>query len=240
MIAYDGPSQIDGQDIIGILTFKTENRKIGKMDQLWILPKNMNPLQASRLGCDRSVCGDCPLRHANGGACYVNLGYSGPANVWKAYMRGKYGMNRPKTGKPLRLGAYGDPAALPFEVVSSLLDGCRHTAYTHMWRTCDQRFKDICMASCETLEDQAEAKAMGWRTFRIVEDYSECLPSERPCLADSKGKKCSECLLCRGGGKGPDIVIKIHGTKKNKWVSMRRLPRSKTAMITIRVKFSGK
>lgn len=220
MIVYDGPSQLNGAPIVAILIPKSENRKTGDMAQLYILPKDMSPLEASKAGLDDSVCGDCPLRQSKGGACYVNLGH-GPRATYDAYRRGKYGPLKRERGfrrQSVRLGAYGDPAALPYETVKKLtrmFDG--HTGYTHQWRTCDQRFKGLLMASADSDEDKEAANARDWRTFRVMGEYSEMAEDERICANDSHGVKCADCLACHGKGGRANIAIKVHGSRKNRF-----------------------
>lgn len=212
MIVYDGPSMIDGQPILGIMTLRSDNRKTGDMAQLWILRKDMHPSEASKKGCDVSICGDCPLRQCKGGACYVVI-FHAPTQIWNSWKRGKYKEFDPASlvGKHLRLGAYGDPAALPFEVIEKLTSiAKRHVGYTHSWDTCDQRLKSLCMASTVGRKESIKANKKGWRTFRVVRDYDDKDEHERVCLAESKGLQCQDCMLCRGG-KGPNLVIKVHG-----------------------------
>jgi hypothetical protein len=100
----------------------TNNRKTGKMVQVWILASDIDPIEASSLGQDYSICGNCPQRWALGGACYVNIGQA-PLAIYRAYKRGSYTLFDPAlhgdllTNRKIRLGAYGDPAAVPFEVL---------------------------------------------------------------------------------------------------------------------------
>jgi len=71
-------------------------------------------------------------------------------------------------GRHVRLGAYGDPAAIPFEVWRQLLaTAAGHSRTPHAWRTCDPRFKAIAMASVDDVREFHEAGLRGWRTFRI-------------------------------------------------------------------------
>jgi hypothetical protein len=211
MIIYDGLSEFNGQPVLAILTEKTSNRKTGPIGQLWMLSKKDKPVNAAKTGKDEAVCGDCPMRHCKGGACYVNIG-RGPQAIWKAWKRGRYSKGKAPLGLKVRLGAYGDPAVLPYNVVKSLLDEtkAKHTGYTHLWRTCDQRFRNILMASCETKEDRLEAKKMGWRTFRVVEDYDDLEDGESVCSNEMLGLQCNDCMQC-SGSNGPDLVIKVHG-----------------------------
>lgn len=226
MIVYDGPSKIDGRPIVGVVIHHSDNRKTGDMAQLYILVKGVAPFEAGLQGKDESVCGSCPMRHSLGGACYVNL-LHGPRMVWGAYKRGLYSKNltlksqKSFRRQPLRLGAYGDPAALPYGVVSKL---CRmfagHTGYSHQWRTCDQRFKDLVMASCETTKDREAAHAKGWRTFRAVSNYSEMEAGERVCANDSHDTQCADCMACHGKGGRADIVIEVHGSRAKRYSSL--------------------
>ena len=50
--------------------------------------------------------------------------------------------------KVIRLGSYGDPVAVPFDTWTEILKVAKgNLSYTHQWKTCDQRYKNICMAS---------------------------------------------------------------------------------------------
>ena len=225
MIIYDGLSEINSEPIVAILTDNaSKNRKTGPMGQFWIMPQAVSPVVSVKTGYDAAVCGSCVLRRSDGGPCYVNAGH-GPEAIWKAWLNGSYIDNTVLTPTralrrlKVRLGAWGDPAALPFWVVEDLLNIVQldsgHTGYTHQWRTCDERFKYLVMASCESEADYYEAKAQGWRTFRIVSDYSELLPTERICAFDSHEVQCIDCMACHGG-YGADIAIKVHGTMAGK------------------------
>ena len=226
MIVYKGPSLLNGKPIVAIMTLTSENRKTGQMAQLWILPQLSAPVTAVKTGYDEAVCGDCPMRQYSGGACYVNPG-RGPQGVWKSWKRGNYQDNtalkpfRFLRGLPVRLGAYGDPAALPFEVIRKILDLTRagHTGYTHQWRSCDQRLKGLVMASCDSYADYVEAKAKGWRSFRVVADYDDMVQNERVCANDSHGTQCRDCMACHGG-PGADISIKVHGYVASRWLNL--------------------
>ena len=119
-IFYQGPSVLDGKPIIGIATLKSKNEKTGNLVQTWILPEGVSPVEAVKTGKDASVCGNCPQRQSVGGACYVNVGQA-PNNIWNAYKAGNYpvanafDMETLLAGRKLRIGSYGDPAAIPFE-----------------------------------------------------------------------------------------------------------------------------
>ena len=122
IVVYRGPSAIDGSPIVAILSGLVEpsdNSKTGPMAQLWILPADVAPHEAQRTGEDRSVCGACPMRPSiapkGSPRCYVKT-FQGPLSTWKANhaepvdLAGAVAALR---GKALRLGAYGDPAAIP-------------------------------------------------------------------------------------------------------------------------------
>jgi len=70
-------------------------------------------------------------------------------------------------GRTVRLGAYGDPAAVPFQVWQALLAyAAAWTGYTHQWRRAPE-LAAYCMASVDTPGERAEARFLGFRTFRV-------------------------------------------------------------------------
>ena len=212
---HDGPSNLDGQPIYGILTgtnTASANPKTGDMHQAWFLLQEVKPRTAVDLGVDTATCGECPLR---GNGCYVNL-EQGPRSVWQYETDKGYGeaVDYGKRDVPIRLGAYGEPTSVSFETIEELLaDRPGHTGYTHTWRTCDPRFKTILMASCDTDAEALEAQAMGWRTFRV--DHSETPTvnaNEVRCPASKEGghkTTCANCLLCAGADKVAKSVVII-------------------------------
>lgn len=202
-------------DKIGTLTYTSANRKTGDMAQLQILARHESPTAAIESGTDSVVCGDCPLRKTNGKrVCYVNVAHA-PLAVWKAVRRApvtsavkaKARLAR----KGIRLGAYGDPAFLPLPLLETLTDGRVSTGYTHQWTTADRRYSRHLMASVETLEQRTQAKAKGYRTFRVVADLSAIADGEILCPNYTQGINCADCGLCNGAGKAKDIVILAHG-----------------------------
>jgi len=232
MIIYKGPSRIDGAPIVVIATGLAKasaNAKTGALVQTWILREDVSPLDAVNSGADVSICGDCPHRGAivDGRnvdrSCYVTV-FQAPQNVWKTYKRGGYPeLSRGKilaafSGKKVRLGAYGDPAAVPFKVWQTLLRWAGpSTGYTHRWRECAPSLKHYCMASCDNARDHEEAKAMGWRTFRVRSAHEALAPREIACPASKEaGQKttCSACLACGGTNAKArvDIAIVAHGS----------------------------
>ena len=224
-VLFEGQSPVNGENIVGILTIKTTNKKTGQMAQLWILNADIDPVDAKKQGKDESVCGACKLRQSLGGACYVNLGHA-PKQVYKAYKRGIYKPVSRKgfaifTGLSIRFGAYGDPAMLPVDILATLKSVAKNnTSYTHQWaeKNTDMVLKSLSMASVDNIEEQKIASDNGWRTFRVANIDSEVLENEIVCPNVTKGITCLECKLCGGASvKAKNIVIPVHGTFKKRF-----------------------
>jgi hypothetical protein len=221
---YKGKSMIDGSPIVGIVTLNSSNPKTGNMAQLWILSDEYAPVEAVKLGADVSICGNCKHRTGKGGACYV-LPFQGPTSVYKAYKRGNYSDNITKGAlfleyKALRLGAYGDPAALPEYVLEFLVKNSRlHTGYTHQWKNKRLRHAlKYCQASVDSLSEIEQLRAIdpNAKYFRVT-DNDIRTNKEIDCLAETQGLSCIECKLC--DGKKQNIVINVHGAKSKRFVS---------------------
>ena len=236
IVLYEGPSPYNGDDIVVIMTGlknPSKNEKTGPMAQVWIMYKDRHPVEALNEGLDEAVCGTCPHR---GDVCYVATYTTGA--VWKAYQNGKYGrlpktiVNREKLlgDKSLRWGAYGDPAFIPPRVIRTIQKYMPALGYTHQWRHCDPVMKYFLMASVDTPQEQEEAEAQGWRTFRVRMENEPLLPGEIACPADkiARGEMlttCNECMLCNGK-KGEDdnrknIAVYAHGSGKKKFEKWR-------------------
>lgn len=223
-VIYKGPSLIDGQPIVAIATTSSGNPKTGPMVQTWILPDNgIMPHENVKTGADVSVCGDCKHRPVNGGACYVRV-FQGPRSVYAKYLRGGYERADWPTarialgrGRMVRLGSYGDPAAVPAWVWSELVyEANGHTGYTHQWQTCAKAYRWLVMASCDTPAERDEARAQGWRTFTVRLESDPLAQRESVCPASAEaGHKvtCSQCRMCDGAGSGKrgSIAIIAHG-----------------------------
>ena len=238
MIIFQGLSQIDNEPIVAILTgfnSKTRNRKTGKIPQVWILRSDMHPIDALRLGADYSICGGCIHRPIELGdnalrkwsrTCYVNV--MSLNSIYKAYSKNKYRhanlseLAEQLSGRKVRIGAYGDPASVPIEVWDTLLAHCQSTGYTHQWKTCDERYSQYCMASCDNQIEVIQSIAKGYRTF-FVQNVVQLDKATRKvqgvklawCPASNElGKKttCESCMACTGNRTGlkSNISILMH------------------------------
>ena len=228
VILYEGPSQIDGSPIVVIANGLkvTKNRKLGdKMVQTWILRSDIHPNDALKSGDDFSVCGDCIHRgdYIDGvmtnRTCYVNLYKQGVFSIYNAFKRGSYPVIHTKykelfKDKHLRIGSYGDPAAVPvsiWEYFSKLFKD--YTGYTHLWRDCDPAYAKFCMASCENMTGGNLAISKGWRTFRVIMGQTDPrMDNEIACPAQTHGVHCDSCNLCNGAGhNSKNITVVFHG-----------------------------
>lgn len=225
VVFYDGPSQLTGDRILGVATAQNGNRKIGRMLQLWIIPA-ISPITAVRTGADASVCGDCKLRgdHGSNRACYVEYWRSVEnihQGVHKAARMSPDGFGELVAGLQLRIGAFGDPVAVPMSVWLALLPSAGGwTAYTHQWKQPQaQAYRAFCMASVDSREEYDQAQATGWRTFRVRAAVDDgILADEVMCPASDEGHHrttCDRCSLCRGLARpAKSIAIIVHGSKQ--------------------------
>ena len=230
-LVWRGLSALDSvSPVIAVVTGidgGSNNPKTGPMAQLWILREDIAPTAAVANGSDAAVCGDCGLRGVDGKnrGCYVAV-KNAPLAVWHKYQRGGYVELAPEivaldlraNGIRLRLGAYGDPAALPvwlLDNLTSVIAG--HTGYTHAWRTRPELARYV-MASADSPADVAHAHALGFRTFRTRAPEQPLLPDEISCpAADESGKRttCERCNLCDGSrvnDRRRSVAILAHGT----------------------------
>jgi hypothetical protein len=210
-IIYEGPSELDGKPIVVIFVEESKNKKTGNIAQTYILRSDIPPIEAAKTGEDRSICGDCMHRPVNNNSCYVTL-HHGPRAVYAAYRRGSYNQKRPSdagAGYIVRLGAYGDPAAVPPRIWSQLLiSSAGYTGYSHQAHQ-DDRLQGLCQASADTEEQAKELQAKGWKTFRVKTEDQPLLPKEIMCLNTTLGKSCRDCMIC--DGKTVNVAINVHG-----------------------------
>lgn len=223
-VFFRSQSAIDGSNIIvaAVLPESVSNVKTGQLAQIYILPAHAEPHQAFKSGEYSGVCGDCPHQ---GGACYVNR-IHGSLGVYRAVHRGKsyrevtpVEMGEVLAGYAVRLGADGDPAAIPADELQAIMANVQEwTGYTHQWK--QERFAHLsayCMASCDTLQQAEAARSKGWRTFRTMLPDESKVAGEFVCPASEeagKRKTCAECLACDGigsNGRRAHPVIMAHG-----------------------------
>lgn len=237
---WEGASQLDGSPIALILTGLnkgSDNTKTGEMLQTFIIRTDTKPSDAVKNGDDVAICGDCKHKSLfdevtqkwSKRTCYVNVGQA-PNSVYKCYTVGK-GYKKPSlpetalilANKVVRVGSYGDPAAVPIAVWKYILKAVKATTgYTHQWKNIDPSFAAFVMASADTFEEAEQAQSMGYRTFRVkaLGDL-EFMPREISCPASEEAGKKTNCAACQACG-GLDakakvnITIQAHGAgKKN-------------------------
>ena len=230
-IIYRGPSLIDGAPIVAIATYSDRNSKTGTFVQTYILREDIDPREANKSGADRSICGDCPLRGtptadparklAKDRACYVRID-QGPLLVWKSYKRGVYPMASAAdmraigAGRMVRLGTYGDPAAVPRAVWDNLTARAQgFTGYSH--NDPNGTMRALCMQSADSLEQAQAAWREGIRTFRVITGIDRLdKDNEVLCPASAEAGRratCATCKLCAGTTtRSPkSVAIVAHG-----------------------------
>jgi hypothetical protein len=235
VILWEGPEVVV---IATGLATSSANTKTGGMVQVYILHRNLHPLEASKTGADVAICGNCPHRGTiidgalKNRRCYVQIGKA-PASIWKAYQRGRYRRVQETeiaaifAGRKVRLGAYGDCAFMPISLVKSICSAARKwTGYTHQWVTRPDLMPYV-MASCDTQTQYAAAQIAGWRTFRVAK-FGDTIreQAEISCPASAEAGKrttCASCLLCNGStvnDRRKSIVIQDHSILKNQLIQI--------------------
>lgn len=221
-ILWQGASRIDGSPIVAIITSDSRNTKTGNMPQVWILRSDTDPIMANRTGLDYAICGSCPHRGtpnytresgtASERSCYVLL-QNAPLRIYRKFAKGGYHVLTDEQlegivqGTVTRIGAYGDGAAMPDDVIHRIRKYAEGvTAYTHQGLSADSTY----MQSADTLQVAQNAWKAGKRTFRIVSSYAEQQANEVICPS-SKGVQCRDCGLCDGNKQAKSVVIEVHG-----------------------------
>ena len=240
-IIYKGPSELDGTPIVVVITGLSgkgsTNGKTGAMLQTWILRDTPDTAPHVHVGqgTDGSICGDCPF--SGGRGCYVKV-FQGPRSIWACMNTGKgydtvtttEGLEAIGAGRKIRIGAYGDPMAVPVHVWQALTaTASGWTGYTHQWRRQgSSAYAPFCMASTECPYDSATAKLSGFRAFRVSADNDPVAGNEVLCPASEEAGRrttCIDCGLCQGNvSRGRNIVIPAHGATAN---------RAKTALLQV-------
>lgn len=231
MILWEGPSLIDGAPLVVIATglrTGSTNVKTGDMVQTYILRSDIPPMEAVKSGNDVSICGTCPHRGdgtGKGRSCYVTL-FQGPRGVYAAYKRGSYAkaidLSEVGTNRMVRLGAYGDPAAVPVTVWQHVLQQAEGwTGYSHLWQSIDPVvWAPLVMASVDSEAQMQSAHRLGYRTFRVTpQGEGPIKGTEVVCPASHEaGQKveCVDCKACMGTSAKARVSIQIqaHGTGK--------------------------
>ncbi len=202
------------------------------MIQLWIMRADTPPHDAQKSGLDAAVCGGCKLRpsvhsvdKANGTAdsakpCYV-ITYRLRA-TWEAAGRAEVDLSGAlakikASGRAVRFGAYGNPSAVPRDILASIADAApRHTGYDAEWIRSGADLRGLLMASVQTRAAAEEAWSRGWRTFRVLSTSESLAPNEIACPASKEAgarTTCADCTLCNGArehDKRKSIAILAH------------------------------
>lgn len=229
LIVWQGPSAFTCEEVQVVLqgvTYPSTNEKTGPCVQASIVVAGENPSLLLGTERERACCGDCPLRGRGAKrVCYV---------AWHAWLLGQHLPRAGRAtlaeaaellrGRVVRLGAYGDPAAVPFGVWSRLLARSKGwLGYTHGWRTADPRFRRYLMASVESHPAAIEAELAGWRYFRIRHRGSPALRSEVVCPNETTGVRCIDCGLCAGTSRrAKNLCITVHGVGAERFVRIGR------------------
>ena len=147
--------------------------------------------------------------------CYVNVGQA-PQQIFKTWRAGRYPVADAESlaellggDYTLRLGAYGDPAAVPFAGAwRAAIDGAAHIlGYTHQWAENPDAaapYKGLCQASVSTPAEARAAMLGGWRVFLVADlrgvDHGLGLlincPSDKSTHPHTT--TCEACKLCNG------------------------------------------
>jgi hypothetical protein len=247
IVLYTGPSMLDDQPIVVLATLGSKNEKTGPMVQTWILRSDMSPIEASKALADESICGSCPRRQSTGGDCYVLI-HNAPQSAYKAWVRrGKasgdvevsaLAIARDAAAHGIRLGSYGDPAAVPFQVWQTLIArvealtgrSVKHTGYTHQWRavaftgSTSYEHHAWCrknlMASVDSVRESVLARAAGYRYFLAIPaaDVSGIPGATVECLATRQGSMatCQTCGICdgaQGRAARASVYLVEHGAR---------------------------
>lgn len=219
-IIYRGKSLLDGKPIVVIATYTESNSKTGQTLQTYVLRADVDPITASRLGEDYSICGNCPHRgtpapdNATGTAkdrtCYVQL-FQGSRAVYDKYKRGGYtdishdllAIQELGRGRLVRLGSYGDPAIVDSNLWRVLVsEAVGYTGYTHQSGVKGASVDyGLTMVSADSKKQAQGYHLNNKRTFRVIpvaewqaKGNAALLKTEILCLATK------EAAVMRGDG----------------------------------------
>jgi hypothetical protein len=222
VLVWSGPSRITGDPVgvflSGVVT-ASRNAKTGDAVQSWILRLDVDPVAAVRSGEDAAICGGCMHRGARGRrrTCYVQV-HQAPLSVYRSYRAGRIRAVDVGTaaammrGRVLRIGSYGDPAAVPVAVWRELRSAAvLAIGYTHQFRS--PHLADVvalAQVSADCAADAERAHELGVGSFRVLAVGETPLPFETLCPSSS-GVKCVDCGWCAGGAAGANVAIPVHG-----------------------------
>jgi hypothetical protein len=227
VVVWQGKSRIDGKPLVVFVTGLqgSNNGKTGPMLQSYILRADLPPMAARATGEDVSICGGCPHR---GTTCYVRV-YHAPRGIWNAWKAGNIPtvsmdeLSELSRGSMVRLGSYGDPAAVPLKVWDAYT---RHaegwTGYTHQYGS--PKLRDVlkyCQVSADSVAQAEEAHRAGIGSFRVRPVGGAKLPFEMDCPAPTHGVQCVDCKAC-SGATGRNVSIDAHGASAGKVTESRR------------------
>jgi len=221
--AWQGPSTIDGEDIMAVVSCEkrpSKNVKTGDMVQVAFFRTDQRPLDAAMSGADESVCGQCQMRptlwtkEVSDEPCYVLL--IRKAAQFKAGLRAEEDLVAACDAvgkKPTRFGEYGNMSSVPREVAEKLLQSAnKWTLYEHEWgKESNQWLKRYAMASVGSPSEALEAQALGWRTFRVKSPSEEPEKGEVLCPYESRKVQCKDCMLCMGQSRpAKNVCVSAH------------------------------
>lgn len=231
-IIWRGVSQLDGTTpLMVLLVPDSGNVKTGPMWQTYIIRSDVKPLDAIKARETQATCGTCPLQQA--GCCaerskgLISIGNFMTGKGYPEITLALAAAEIDASNAALRIGAYGDPAAVPTHVWAVLAHASKgkYTGYTHQWRACAPELRAFVMASCDTAEDADDAQALGWRTFRIrqvsANDTGAVEPARAneivcPASQERDLTTCNACRMCDGLGKSAtrrNVAIIDHSTR---------------------------
>lgn len=222
VVIYKGISLLDNETPIMVVmngyNKDSQNTKTGPLVQIYILPIDILPKDAYFEGSP-SVCGDCKYNGNNG--CYVNWANIRP--IWNS-ARSQNPVSREITkeitrGLRIRVGAAGDPAAVPSSFWEDILSTCdTFTGYTHQWHNPEfASLSRLFVASTDSNEETKQANEKGFSCFEVFDNEPPsdksilCLATDETKTKDGLPFSCSTCMLCNGKGKGKNIHVQLHG-----------------------------
>ena len=202
---YEGPSRLGKDDIVVLATGLTRpsvNRKTGDVVQVYILLKDWHPALGRQNGRDESICGTCVMRQGSWNQqaeCYVKgymLNQPWTSWRWNRALYPKGSLQDIPYRKTIRVGAYGDMAAVPECVPfwEAQLRGHQWLAYTSQWSITS--LQHLAMASVHSHAEQRTAAALGYRTYRRYTGQADPHSSEIECPFPRV--QCNTCGLCDG------------------------------------------